>query len=204
MKKNPWKDLKRGVLFGTCFAVLVLVFTAVPGQAQQTIVSLSTPELVEGDTVYATVNIENVKDLDAGQFDLLFNSDALRVVGVENGSIRETEIPVQWREADSKKVRVIFNLEGVTGVNGSGQLARIGFEVIGDGESGFRISDGLLGDTEAKSIDTDWRVAEAGGVDADFRGVEAEGTQRATPGFEIVFTLAGLTTAMYLARSEQR
>lgn len=204
MKKNSWKKLKRSFLFGTFFAVLVLALAVVPGQAQQATVSLSTPELEKGNTVYATVNIEDVENLDVGQFDLVFNPDVLKVVSVENGSIEETEIPVQWRLLDSKTIRVIFNLEGVTGVSGSGQLANIGFEVIGDGEGDVLISNGLLGDIEAKSIDTDWKVSEASGVDADMRSAEAENTQKAAPGFEAVLTFACLTTSIYLARSGQR
>ncbi|WP_440955810.1 cohesin domain-containing protein [Methanosarcina sp. Mfa9] len=188
MEKNSRKGLKRSAMFGTCLAALLVLFAAVPVQAQQTTVSLDTPEMVEGSTVYATVNIDNVEDLDAGQLDLLFNPDVLNVVSVENGNIGETEIPVQWRVVDSTTVRVIFNLEGVTGVSGSGELARIGFELVGDGEGGLRISDGLLGDTEAKSIDTDWGITEA--VDA----------QVATPGFEAIFALAGLTAGICLAR----
>jgi PGF-CTERM protein len=153
-----------------------------------------------GNTVYATVNVENVENLDAGQLDLVFNPDVLKVVSVENGRIADTEVPVQWRLIDSKKVRVIFNLEGVTGVSGSGELASIGFEVIGDGKDDLLISDGLLGDTEAGSIDTDWGISEASNVDADLRDAEAEDTQKAAPGFEVVFTLAGLTMAIYLVR----
>jgi len=204
MKKNSWKKLKRNFLFGTCFALLVLVFAAVPGQAQQATVSLSTPELVKGNTVYATVNVENVENLDAGQFDLEFNPAVLKVVGVENGSIGETEIPVQWRSIDSGTVRVIFNLEGVTGVSGSGQLASIEFEVIGDEEGGLCISDCLLGNTEAESINADWEGSEAKGIDADLRASEEADAQKASPGFEAALALAGLTTAIYLIRREQR
>lgn len=184
--------------------MLVLTFVVVPGQAQQATVSLSTPEPVKGNTVYATVNVENVENLDVGQFDLVFNPDVLKVVSVENGSIGETEIPVQWRLVDSGMVRVIFNLKGVTGVSGSGQLAIIGFEVIGDGDGEFLVSSGLLGNIEAKSIDTDWGVSEASSVDADLRGAEAEDTQKAAPGFEAVPALAGLTAAIYFIRRGQR
>jgi hypothetical protein len=204
MKKNSWKKLKRDFLLGTCFAVLVLAFAVVPGQAQQATVGLSTPELTKGNTVYATVNVENVENLDVGQFDLEFNPAVLKVVDVENGSIGETEIPVQWRSIDSGTIRVIFNLEGVTGVSGSGQLAIIGFKVIGDGEGEFLISNGLLGNIETKSIDTNWGVSEDSSVDADLRDAEGEDTQKAAPGFEAALALAGLTTAIYLTRSGQR
>ena len=197
MKKKSWEELKRAALFGACFIVL-LVFAAVPGQAQQAIVSLSTPELVKGNTVYATVNIENVENIDVGQFDLSFNPDVLKVVGVENGSIGEKVVPVKWNSVDSKTVIVVFNLEGATGASGSGQLAKIGLEVIGDGEGDLRISNGLLGNTEAKGIDANWGSSKV-------EGEEGAGTQqRAAPGFEAVLSLVGLTAVICLARSEQR
>ena len=181
------------------FAVL-LVFAVFPGQAQQTTVSLSVPELVKGNTVYATVNIGNVENLDAGQFDILFNPDVLKVVSVDNGSIGEKAIPVQWKAVDSKTVRVVFNLEGITGVSGSGQLAKIGLEVIGDGKGDLQISDGLLGNTDAQSIDTSW-----GGSKEE--GDKGEGTatqQRASSGFEIVLSLVALTAVVCLASNKQR
>jgi len=86
---------------------------------------------------------------------------------------------------------VIFNLEGVTGISGSGQLARIGFEVIGDGEGDLLISSGLLGNTEANQIDTNWGVTAATDV------------QESTPGFEAVFALVGLIAIFGLARSSR-
>lgn len=204
MKKNSWKELERSILLGVCFIVLILVFAAVPGQANETTVGLSTPELVKGNTVYATVNVENVENLDAGQFDLVFNPNVLKVVSVDSGSIGKTEIPVQWREVDSKTIRVIFNLEGVGGVAGSGKLAGIGFEVIGEGESDLFISDGLLGDTGANIINTNWEATEVDSINADLRDSEAEGTQKAASGFKAALTVISLTTAMYLVRNKQR
>lgn len=188
MKKNSHNGLKRSTLFGICFAAFLIAFAAVPAQAQQTTVSLNTPELVKGNTVYAAVEIGNVNNLDAGQFDLSFNPDVLKVVNVEDGSIEGTKIPVQWHSIDGDMVRVIFNLEGVTGISGSGQLARIGFEVIGDGESNLLISSGLLGNTEANQIDTNWGVTAAADV------------QESTPGFEAVFALVGLIAIFCLVR----
>ncbi len=206
MKKSLWTELKREVLFGICFAVL-LVFAAVPCQAQQTTVSLNTTELVKGNTVYATVNIDNVENLDAGQFDLVFNPDVLKIVNVENGSIGSMEIPVQWSSVDSKTARVIFNLEGVSGVSGSGELAKIGFEVMSDGEGDLRISNGLLGNTEAKRIDTIWGDSKEGGKEENRKeenGKQAATKQTATSGFEVEVSLIGLTAVACLARNKQR
>ena len=180
MKKNQHENWKRNFIISICFAAALTVFAVLPAQAQQTKVSLNIPELVKGSTVYAALEIDNVNNLDAGQFDLSFNPDVLKVVNVEDGSIEGTKIPLQWRSIDGDTVRVIFNLEGVTGISGSGQLARIGFEVIGDCESNLLISSGLLGNTEANRIDTDWGVTTAADV------------QESTPGFEAVFALVGL------------
>jgi hypothetical protein len=199
MKQKLWDELRKGVLFGVSFAVL-LVFVVFPGQAQQTTVSLSVPELVKGNTVYATVNIGNVENLDAGQFDILFNPDALKVVSVDNGSIGEKAIPVKWKAVDSKTVRVVFNLEGITGVSGSGQLAKIGLEIIGDGKSDLQISDGLLGNTNAQSIDTSWGGSKEGGDN----GKGAATQQRASSGFGIVLSLVVLTAVVCLFSIKQR
>ena len=174
-------------MISVCFVVFLIVFAAAPAQAQQTTVSLTTPELVKGSTVYAIVEIANVNNLDAGQFDLSFNPSVLKVVNVDNGSIEGTTIPLQWRSIDDGTVRVIFNLEGVTGISGSGQLASIGFEVIGDGDSDLLISSGLLGNTKASSIDTNW-------------GVAAANVQESTPGFGGVSALVGLIAVLGLAR----
>ncbi|WP_305064524.1 cohesin domain-containing protein [Methanococcoides sp.] len=186
MNKNSQNGLKGSTVISVCLAAFLVAFAAVPAQAQQTTVSLTTPELVKGSTAYAALEIDNVNNLDAGQFDMSFNSDVLKVVNVEDGSIEGTKIPVQWRSIDGDAVRVIFNLEGVTGISGSGQLARIGFEVIGDGESNLLISSGLLGNTEANRIDTDWGVTTASDV------------PESTPGFEAVFALVGLIAVFCL------
>jgi len=192
MNNNSQNGLKRSTVISVCLAVFLVAFAAVPVQAQQTTVSLTTPELVKGSTVYAALEIDDVNNLDAGQFDLSFNPDVLKVVNVEDGSIEGTKIPVQWRSIDDGTVRVIFNLEGVTGISGSGQLARIGVEVIGDGESNLLISSGLLGNTEANRIDTNWGVTTAADV------------PESTPGFEAVFALVGLIAVLCMARFSRK
>ena len=192
MKINSHNVLKRSTVISIYLAAFLVVFAAVPVQAQQTTVSLTTPELVKGSTVYASVEIDNVNNLEAGQFDLSFNPDVLKNVNVENGSIEGTTIPIQWRSIDDSTIRVIFNLEGVTGISGSGQLAKIGFEVIGDGESDLLISSGLLGNTEANRINTNWGVATATDV------------QESTPGFEVVFALVGLIVVFGLVRFSKK
>ncbi|MGP8320746.1 MAG: cohesin domain-containing protein [Methanosarcinaceae archaeon] len=192
MKRNIRISLKKNSLFCVCFAVLLIAFAAVPVQAQQTTVNLKIPELVKGSTVYATIEITNVTDLDAGQFDLSFNSSVLKVLNAENGSIGDMEIPLKWRSIDDGTVRVIFNLEGVTGISGFGQIARIGFEVIGEGEGDLLISNGLLGNIEANRINTDWGVT------------AAKDANQSTSGFGAVFALVGLIAVFCMFRSGRK
>lgn len=192
MKRNSQNGLKKSTMFGICFAVFLVAFATVPAQAQQTQVSLNTHELVKESTVYATLEIDNIYNLDSGQFDLSFNPDVLKVVNVEDGSIEGAKIPLQWGLIDDNAVRVIFNMEGVTGISGSGQLARIGFKVIGEGESNLFISNGLLGNTEANGIDTNWGVTTAADV------------QESTPGFGAVFALVGMIAVFYLAKFSKK
>ena len=95
---------------------------------------------MEGTTDYAIIKINNVSNLDTGQFDLSFNSSVLKVVNVEDGDIQGTGIPIQWHLIDIDTLRMVFNLEGVNGITGSGQLAIIEFEVIGHGDTTLYIS----------------------------------------------------------------
>ncbi len=192
MNKIQHGNWKRSFMIGICFAAALMVFVVLPAQAQQPAVSITAPEWVEGTTGYAVVEITNVTKLDAGQFDLSFNSSVLKVVNVEDGDIQGTGIPVQWNSIDADTIRVIFNLEGVTGISGSGQLAKIGFEVIGPGDSTLDISNQLLGDTQADEISADWGVTAA--TDA----------HQSTPGFGAVFALVGLIAVFCLVKFSRR
>jgi hypothetical protein len=177
MKKNQYESIK-SFITGIVFIVALMVFATIPVNAQQTVVNVNTPQWVQGNTVYATVDIDQVSSLDSGQFDLSYDSDSLSVVRVDDGSVEGKEIPVQWCSLDEDTIRVIFNLEGVSGISGSGELAKIGFEVTGDNASTLGISNGLLVDTEASEIAADWGTGTAPDTSA--------------PGFGAVTSLAGL------------
>ena len=133
--------------------------------AQKTQVRVNAPEVVSG-TFDATIEIYNAADLDSGQFDLWFDSSVVNVTGVSSGSIDGTTIPVDdWAVMHGtdnwdcdKLVRVVFDMPEVTGVNGSGTLATIHFEVLGMPEdtSILDISDGTLVDTGSDEISALW------------------------------------------------
>lgn len=54
--------------------------------------SYQLPELADGD-FSVTIEVENVVDLDSGQFNLYFNPDDMNVAGVDDGDVDGTEVP---------------------------------------------------------------------------------------------------------------
>ncbi len=121
-------------------------------------VTVSAPESVSG-TFDATIDIADVTKLGSGQFDLSFDPSVVSFVDVEPGSIDGTEVPIDmFRLMEDGRVRVLFNLQGATGVSGSGSLATIHFEATGTvGDTGvLDLSDGLLVDTGAGKIPAVW------------------------------------------------
>lgn len=159
MKMEP--VMKKILLVFTFVAVLVMPATGAVGEEPEANVSVmvNAPEFVSG-TFEVTIDIEDVTNLDSGQFDLLYDPDVVSVVGdVEPGSIGGTEVPIDmWRLMEDGIARVIFNLPGADGVSGSGYVAKIIFEAKGaQGDtSTMDISEGLLVDIEALKIPADW------------------------------------------------
>lgn len=121
--------VKKILLF---ISITLLVTLAIVAAAEDTDVDIrvNAPEFVS-DTFEVTIDIENVTDLDAGGFDLSFDSSVLNVEEVEAGSIDNTEVPIaMWRFMDDDRIRVLFNLPGADGVSGTGYLTKIVFEVV--------------------------------------------------------------------------
>ena len=116
-------------------SIVLLMLLAIGAAAEDDAdvnVRVNAPEYVS-DTFEVTIDIEDVTDLDSGNFDLSFDSSVVVVESVEPGNIEDTEIPVpMWRFMDDDTIRVPFNLPGDVGVSGSGYLAKIVFEVVGD------------------------------------------------------------------------
>jgi hypothetical protein len=121
-------------------------------------VSVNAPEYVEG-TFDASIDVDSVADFNSGQFDLAFDSSVVNVTDVADGSLNGEAIPVSdWDRLDNDTIRVIMDVSGIAGVNGSGNLATISFEVVGKAgaKSVLDISNGLLVNTEAEAIPAEW------------------------------------------------
>ena len=185
---------------------MIVMITATPVVAYETNVNVNAPESVDGD-FDVTIEVENVVDLDSGQFDLYFNPAAVNVTGIDDGNIDGTTIPIDDWEVSENKVRVLFNLPGIDGVSGSGSLATIHFETMVPGDCAMGISEGLLVDTMAEVIPASWDGVEnvvtkttikpTTSTPADTTETTPEPTP-STPGFGALFSI-GVLAAVYLA-----
>jgi hypothetical protein len=166
MSKNRKDEIGKSVLVTgavICIAIAAISFSLIPGLAAQgtgdTVnVTVNAPEYVEG-TFNASIDVDSIADLNTGQFDLSFNSSVVNVINVTDGSLNGETIPVSdWERLNNDTVRVIIDVTGIAGINGSGNLATISFEVVGatGAKSMLNISNGLLVNTEAEAIPAEW------------------------------------------------
>ena len=148
--------------------ITLLVIPAIVTAMEDTDVNVrvKAPEYVSG-TFEVTIEIEDVTDLDSGNFDLSFDSSVVVVESVEPGIIDDTEIPVpMWRFMDDDTIRVPFNLPGDDGVSGSGYLAKIVFEIVGDiGDTSVLDLSDISSDTRGEFYQRAGRVLSATDTD---------------------------------------
>ena len=146
-----------------CFAAAIISSLTIPGlaalQAEDTVtVTVNAPAYVE-EPFNVTIDVDSITDFNSGQFDLSFNSSVVNVTDVESGSVDGATVPVdRWEFVDADTIRVVLDVPGITGISGSGNLARIRFEVVGESgdRSALDISEGLLVDTDAEEIPAEW------------------------------------------------
>ena len=123
-------------------------------------VSINASEVVYKDSNFsATVDISQVTNFDAGNYEVSFNPAVLQITGVTGGRIGETDIPVNlWHETELGRVVVVQNIPDVSGVSGSGYLAILGFRVLGSENqtSSITLHNGVLSDVTAQTIPAEW------------------------------------------------
>ncbi|MCW7076192.1 MAG: cohesin domain-containing protein [Candidatus Syntrophoarchaeum sp.] len=124
-------------------------------------VTVSVPEYISG-SFEATIEVEDVSNLNSGQFDLTFDPDVINVTDVLEGEIDGVTIPIDmWEFMSYDRIRVLFKLPDVDTASGSGYLAKIGFEVKGENgdTSELEITKGLLVDYDGEGMDANWNGA---------------------------------------------
>ncbi|MFC2004947.1 cohesin domain-containing protein [Chloroflexota bacterium] len=123
-------------------------------------VSIDAVDEVAPETDFiVNVDITQVTDFDACNYDVSFDPAVLRLDSVTSGNISGTIIPIEvWNEIGPGRYTIIQNVPGLSGISGSGYLAVLHFHVIGSHEQGSEISlsNGMLSSNLAAGILATW------------------------------------------------
>ena len=168
-------------------AVTSLAVTPVIAQAVE--VRVNAPEYVDvGATFVVTIDITDITDLNSAQFDLSFDPDVVKISDVKKGEINGEEFFTFMHQPIAEDTeRVLAFMQPGKSVSGSGYLAEIKFKAKGEeGEkSELNLSKGLLSNSSAKEISTEWIDAEIRiGEEKEEEGEEEEEEvgEEVTPG----------------------
>ena len=123
----------------------------------------------------ANVEINQVQNFDAANFDVFFNPAVLRLDSVTNGSIGNVTVPIDaWNIRQPGRFSIMANVPGVTGASGNGSLAVLHFHVIGllGQSSNITLASGILSNSQAQEIPATWLggLVEVGLVVGDANG----------------------------------
>ena len=123
-----------------------------------TTIKIGLPAQIEaGEEFAAAVNISQVKDFNAANYDIKFDSTVLSLQKIEDGQIGEQIIGISmWREIEPGRVRVIHDLAGVSGASGSGSLAKITFKCLRETSTTISFENGVLSNIYAQEIAVTW------------------------------------------------
>jgi len=113
--------------------------------AGEVTVEINSPEEVENDSYFiVTVDIGNVLQLNAAQFDVVFDPGLLNLESISNGKMNDgTVLSVQSNEIGPGEYRIICSM-GLGTVNGEGYIARLNFIAIKSGISEINLVGGIL------------------------------------------------------------
>jgi adhesin HecA-like repeat protein len=139
---------------------LILAVTLFSGSSvlATPIVSIVGPTTVAQGSMFAVdVNIANVTDLNAFQFDVGFNQNNLMAMSVAEGSFLPSGgstvfIPGTIDNTDGVIAATADALVGAVGVSGSGTLAVFDFSAIGSGTTDLTVSNVILVDSNGNLI----------------------------------------------------
>ncbi|RCV63311.1 Cohesin domain-containing protein [Methanophagales archaeon] len=147
-----------GRVYGLVIATLLLALIFTPVIAARGVeLRVNAPEEVaEGCTFEVSIALEGIDDLNGAKFDLSFDSSVVDVISVTEGNVDGTAIPAEMfpDDDDDGHITVIAAMSGITGVSGSGDLAKVSFEVVGGkrDRSELEISNVELVDNAAEFI----------------------------------------------------
>jgi hypothetical protein len=166
MKRNAKiRRLLTGIGATLCLLVGLLLPTSLVS-ADAVTVSVDAPATVDhGDYFTADIDISPVTDLNAGLFDVVFDSTVLAIdditpgADITDGLISGTVIPVDMTsEVAPGRVRILLDMPGLEGATGEGYLCQIRFHAIGAAgtSSDIDLENGSLSDKYGDAIPATW------------------------------------------------
>jgi len=122
-------------------------------------VTVNAPEEVAPGTDFTvTIDISEVDELNAVQYDISFDTSVLRLDDITAGTIDSTSVPVAgWNEISPGTYRIVQSM-GLTSVSGSGSLAVLHFHAVGTlgSSTDITITNGILSNMAAEEIPATW------------------------------------------------
>ena len=140
--------------------IIISVFTVFASHTQTKLYvdppKVFNKKLYEGDTFTVNVNVDDVTDLMGYEFKLRYDTDILDATDVTVSTFLSSSLYCVKREIyDSEGViwvDCMMPLGTENGVNGSGTLETITFQVMGKGKGDLDLYRTVLGDHTGKSI----------------------------------------------------
>ena len=157
-------SLSNGVLSNNQALEIVAQWVADSITIGRVTVSIDAPVSVAVGTDFSVkVNISQVENFDATNYDVSFDPSILQLVKVNavpqviSGQIASTTIPVDIvNEVATGTVRLVQNVPGLQGVTGKGYLSEIHFRALSAGVSSISLSNGVLSNNQALEIVAQW------------------------------------------------
>jgi len=89
-----------------------------------------------------SINVNEVTDFDTTDFTIEYDSTVLELVSVEPGSVTAGADVSLNKESNT----ALVNMPGTDGVSGAGSIAKINFNIVGDGDKTMSLSNFNIGD----------------------------------------------------------
>jgi hypothetical protein len=161
-----------------------------------------------GDTTSISVNVKDAQNIGSMDLVIAYDPEILKVVKVEKGGLVKGLFSSNTEQTGIVAIGIVDS----KGINGNGEIAKITFEVLKEGESRINIVDAKAYDVESH---IDIKVTGENGV---FKAEKAEKTgetdktekaptpaeEKKSPGFEAGFAVVALAVVLMLRRGREK
>ncbi len=113
----------------TILLLVVLLFLTSFASASSVIVSVTDASGGSGATVGVPINLEDASNVGSMDIRMSYDTGVLHPIGVDNGELSKN---AYLESNTASNGEVVIALADASGISGSGQIALVSFEVVGD------------------------------------------------------------------------